>query len=73
VNQAERWQSAAMQPDGRLWRGAVPAGYTGSPFPLQYYFEVKEAAGNSGLYPGLGRQRTGHTSSRGARSPAMSW
>jgi hypothetical protein len=59
VNQAERWQSVAMQPDGRLWRGAVPADYTGNPFPLQYYFEVKEAGGVSGLYPGLGQQRTG--------------
>jgi hypothetical protein len=58
VNQAERWQSVAMRADGRLWRGAVPADYTASPFPLQYYFEVKESAGSSDLYPGLGPQRT---------------
>jgi hypothetical protein len=47
-----------MQSAGRLWRGAVPAEYTTSPYPLQYYFEVKEAAESSALYPGLGRQLT---------------
>ncbi len=35
VNQAERWQTVALQPQGRLWRGAVPVESTSSPYPLQ--------------------------------------
>ena len=54
MNQAERWQSVALQADGRRWHGAIPADYTGSPYPLAYYFGVTEAADSSGLYPGLG-------------------
>ena len=35
---------APMQPAGRAWRASVPAEYTNSPYPLQYYFEAKESA-----------------------------
>ena len=59
VTQAERWQSEAMQSNGRRWRAAVPAEYTESPYPLQYYFEVREAPESAVLYPGLGEQVTG--------------
>lgn len=59
VNHAERWQSAPMQADGRLWRGAIPSEYTDSPYPLQYYFELKESPELATLYPGLGDQLTG--------------
>ena len=59
VNHAERWQSEPMQAEGRLWRAAIPAEYTKSPFPLQYYFELKESPEIAVLYPGLGEQRTG--------------
>ncbi len=38
VNQGERWLSAPMQRSGPGLRGAIPAEYTASPFPLQYYF-----------------------------------
>jgi len=58
VNHAERWQRAPMQAAGRVWRGAIPADYTGSPYPLQYYFEVRESAISAGLYPGLGQALT---------------
>jgi hypothetical protein len=59
VTQAERWQSLPMQSDGRLWRGTMPSEYTQSPYPLQYYFELKDAPESAMLYPGLGEQRTG--------------
>ncbi len=59
VNQAERWQSAPMQSAGRLWSAAIPAEYTGSAYPLQYYFELKEAPERAALYPGFGEQLTG--------------
>jgi hypothetical protein len=58
VNQAERWQSEPMRPDARLWRGAVRSEYTESPYPLQYYFEVREGPQSAALCPGLGEQLT---------------
>ena len=58
VNHAERWQSEPMQADGRLWRAAIPSEYTQSQYPLQYYFELREAPDSAVLYPGFGDQRT---------------
>jgi hypothetical protein len=52
VNQAERWQSAEMEGSGRH-RGAVPGTYTDSPYPLQYYYELRESAAKAWLYPGF--------------------
>jgi hypothetical protein len=59
VNQAERWQSAPTQSTGRLWQTAIPAEYTQSPYPLQYYFEATEVPGSAALYPGFGEQLIG--------------
>ena len=59
VNQAERWQSVAMQRDARLWRAEIPSEYAESPYPLQYYFEATEGRGSAALYPGFGEQLTG--------------
>jgi len=59
VNQAERWQSAAMQRDGRLWRSGIPSEYTESLYPLQYYFEATESPETASLFPGFGGQLTG--------------
>lgn len=56
VNQAERWQRMPMQPDGHLWRAEIQSEYTQSPFPLQYYFEVRIASESAALYPGLGNE-----------------
>ena len=58
VNQAERWQATGMQPAGRLWRAAIPAEYTQSPYPLQYYFELRQSPESAALYPGFDEQRT---------------
>jgi hypothetical protein len=58
VNHAERWQSASAQSTGRVWRAAIGSEYTGTPYPLQYYFEVIDAPAAAALYPGLGAQRT---------------
>ena len=57
VNHAERWEHVRAQSNGRVWRAAIPSEYTGTPYPLQYYFEVTSAA-EATLYPGLGPQRT---------------
>ncbi len=59
VNQADRWESAPTQSAGRLWTATVPAEYTASPYPLQYYFEVREGPESAALYPGLGERLTG--------------
>ena len=52
VNQAERWQFAAMRNEGQIYRAAIPAAYTQSPFALQYYFHLAQD-GSAGLYPGF--------------------
>jgi hypothetical protein len=55
VNQAEPWQSTRMTMDGATARGAIPADYTNSPFPLQYYFDLRKSVESMpALYPGLG-------------------
>ena len=53
VNQGERFESALMQSEGARFRATIPAAYTDSPYPLQYYFEIKQDAGSACLYPGF--------------------
>ena len=52
VNQAELWQSVLMQKDGDLYKAAIPASYTESPFSLQYYFHLRQGPA-AALYPGF--------------------
>jgi hypothetical protein len=52
VTQEERFQTAPMQPAGNGYRATIPAAYTASPYPLQYYFELKAPAA-AWLYPGF--------------------
>lgn len=59
VNHAERWRNEPMQSEGRLWRSTIPSDYTQTPYPLQYYFEMKDAPESAALYPGFGEQLTG--------------
>ncbi|HTX18880.1 MAG TPA: hypothetical protein VMG34_09485, partial [Bacteroidota bacterium] len=58
VNQAERWVSAEMQPTGKSHRATIPASYTNSPYPLQYYFELKQGRTKARLHPGLAKDLT---------------
>jgi hypothetical protein len=48
VNQVERFVTAPMS--GKPWRATIPAEFTKSPYPLQYYFSLESAS----LFPGLG-------------------
>jgi hypothetical protein len=50
VNHGERWLSTPMQRIGNVHAAFVPGGYTNSPYPLQYYFEV-HSADAAFLYP----------------------
>jgi hypothetical protein len=43
VNHGERWLSMPMQRTAIAHTAAVPAAYTDSPYPLQYYFELHTA------------------------------
>ena len=54
VNQVEPWQTLVMQGKSGRWTSTVPAAYTDSDFPLQYYFEVRNDRGEAALHPGLG-------------------
>jgi hypothetical protein len=53
VNQGERFESVEMDAAGDLYRAAVPARYTDSPYPLQYYFQLAWAPERVSLYPGF--------------------
>jgi hypothetical protein len=53
VNQAEPWLALKMEAQGRDHRATIPGDYTKSPFPLQYYFELRDALGRAWLHPGF--------------------
>jgi hypothetical protein len=53
VNQAERWRSILMNRSGAAYFAAIPGAYTDSPYPLQYYFELKSAPDRCSLHPGF--------------------
>jgi hypothetical protein len=57
VNQAERFSSMPMRFQGDRYHAAIPDTYTDSPYPLQYYFEIKGAK-EQAIYPGLSRDLT---------------
>lgn len=58
VNQGERFQTASMERKGKRFNSAIPAAYTDSPYPLQYYFEIQRDAQNASLYPGFSADLT---------------
>jgi hypothetical protein len=59
VNQAERFRSVSMQAREDGYHAAIPAAYTDTVYPLQYYFEMHMTTGNAVLYPGLSPALTG--------------
>jgi hypothetical protein len=58
VNQAERYEVMDMQAEGTQYRATIPAAYTQSPYPLQYYFEIVDNPEVAWLYPGFNAERT---------------
>jgi hypothetical protein len=56
VNQAEIWQMIEMERAGDDYRAVIAAAYTDSPFPLQYYFQIRNVSGDAWLRPGLERR-----------------
>ena len=55
VNQAERFQSIEMEREGQAFHTIIPASYTASPYPLQYYFLVRLARDRATIVPGFAR------------------
>jgi len=53
VNQAEEWQTTEMGREREDFSATIPADYTNSPFPLQYYFQIRSDSGQARLHPGL--------------------
>jgi hypothetical protein len=58
VNQSEHYESVEIQKHGGEFAGTIPAKYTDSQYPLQYYFELKQGQEKAWLYPGLNPQLT---------------
>jgi hypothetical protein len=56
VDQAERYQVIKLTADGNRYYGTIPATYTNSEYPLEYYFEVKKDSQLVSLYPGFSRE-----------------
>jgi hypothetical protein len=55
VNQAEAYVAQQMDGGGGgdEYRATIPAQYTDSPFPLEYYFELRDGAGRAWMFPGF--------------------
>jgi hypothetical protein len=53
VNQAEFYTVSEMQFRDSVYSATIPAAYTKSPYPLQYYFELRDASPGATLYPPL--------------------
>ena len=52
VNKAERFQSMDMTLTGRVHTASIPAAYTESPFPLEYYVEIRSTT-KAWIFPGF--------------------
>jgi hypothetical protein len=53
VHQALPYQTVEMVRQGQQCRATIPAEYTDAPYPLEYYFELRNEAGQAWLYPGF--------------------
>lgn len=54
VDQAERYTVVAMERSGDAFDSSIPASYTDTHYPLQYFFQLTTKSGAELLYPGLG-------------------
>ncbi|MCX5645182.1 MAG: twin-arginine translocation signal domain-containing protein [Phycisphaerae bacterium] len=53
VHQAQPYQTADMPREGNRCSATIPGEYTNTPYPLEYYFELRSATGQVWLYPGF--------------------
>jgi hypothetical protein len=57
VNQSEYYQIVVLEPSDAGYRAVIPAAYTASKYPLQYFFALTQAPGHAGVYPGFTGKR----------------
>ena len=53
VNQAERYQKMVLNWKGKNAKAIIPGGYTDSPYPIEYYLEVRNSPDSASFYPGF--------------------
>ena len=53
VNHAERFKNVEMQLVDKHYKANIPADYTNSLYPIQYYFILKYGTKSASLYPGF--------------------
>ncbi len=58
VNHAERFEKVEMRRKGKKFHALIPAAYTDTVYPIQYYFELIGGPEKAWLYPGLGKDLT---------------
>ncbi len=51
VNQGERWIAVDMQKGSAGYTASIPGDYTDSPYPMQYYFELRGGSGTAWFHP----------------------
>lgn len=56
LNQGERYQAVDMQMQGKNFQANIPAAYTNTKYPIEYYFEVVEVPQSVTLFPGFNPQ-----------------
>jgi hypothetical protein len=58
VDQAENYATVAMDRHGEEFGASIPAEYTQTEFPLEYFFEVRMTEGKTALHPGFTQELT---------------
>jgi hypothetical protein len=53
VNQAESYDSLQMDKSASGFSAWIPGTYTDSPYPLQYFFELRRSAAQAWFHPGI--------------------
>jgi hypothetical protein len=53
ANQAETYRVAEMASKGATYHHTIPAEYTNSPYPMIYFFELRDPKGQARLHPGF--------------------
>ncbi|MBI5305468.1 MAG: hypothetical protein HY868_25290 [Chloroflexi bacterium] len=53
VNQAESYCAVEMTRENGARRATIPAGYTDSPYALEYFIELRDSSGRAWFYPGF--------------------
>lgn len=54
ANQAEAYRAEEMPLENGRYRKTIPGAYTDSPYPLVYFFELRDQQGQAWMFPGLG-------------------